>query len=276
MGEEMRKIGLVAAMAALLLITGCFQVKQEVTLKKDGSGKITEEVLFSDAMAAQMQKMATAFGGQSNDASNTMYKPEKLKQEALSYGDDVRYITSSAVSHDGFTGYSVTYGFKDINTLKLSNDPSGKTMKMGVSDENEGYYQFSFKKGRISTLTIREVDSTEEDDDGEWEEAEEYEEDDEEDMGGMNEQMMQMFKDMRIFVSIVFDGKIVKTNAMYQDGNRVTLMDIDYNKIIGDEDAMKTLGKAQNLDSLDEAKKVMKDIEGIKMELQDKVTVSFK
>lgn len=272
----MKKLMLVGFFAFMLLLSGCFQVSEEITLHKDGSGTVVEEVLFSDMMLMQMQQMAAAFGGGQNSAEQEVHKPAELKAQAASMGEGVTYKSSEAISRDGLTGYRAVYSFSDINTLKLSNDPSSKTMNMGDDDEEEGFYQFTYKKG---TLTIKDVDPEddveeyEEMDGVEWEDEEEYED---EGMDGMNEQMMQMFKDMKISVAVVIDGKITKTNAMHQDGNRITLMEIDYNKIMEDPEAMKKLKSAEDLDSMAAAKQMMKDVPGIKVEIQDEVTVSFK
>jgi len=38
-------------------------------------------------------------------------------------------------------------------------------------------------------------------------------------------------------VSVAVDGQIVKTNAPFVDGNRVTLLQVDMDKVINDEAA---------------------------------------
>lgn len=269
----MKKLILVGFFTLMLILSGCFQVSEEITMHKDGSGTVVEEVLFSDMMLMQMQQMAAAFGGGQKNDEQIAHNPDELKAQAASMGQGVSYKSSESITRDGLTGYRAVYSFNDINTLKLSDDPSSKTMNMG-NDEDEGFYQFTYASGK---LTIKDVepgddDEYEEMEGVEWEDEEEYEDD----ADGMDEQMMQIFKDMKISVSVVVDGKITKTNAMHQDGNRITLMEIDYNKMMENPEAMKKLKSAEDMESMAAAKKLMKDIPGIRVEIQDEVTVSFK
>ena len=46
--------------------------------------------------------------------------------------------------------------------------------------------------------------------------------------------MQQMFKDMKISLAVEVAGRIVETNAEYRDGSRVTLMEMDFNKVLAE------------------------------------------
>ena len=86
--------------------------------------------------------------------------------------------------------------------------------------------------------------------------------------------MQQMFKDMKISLAIEVAGRIVQTNAEYKDASRVTLMEMDFNKVLGNPEKFKALSQAQPK-TIEEAKALVKGTEGIKAETQPVVTVKF-
>jgi hypothetical protein len=86
--------------------------------------------------------------------------------------------------------------------------------------------------------------------------------------------MKQMFKGMRILVAVDVEGKVVKTNSPYVEGNRVTIIDFDFEKLMENPNV-------PNLDpifegSLDDARKALKGVKGIKMNVDPEVQVEFK
>jgi len=95
---------------------------------------------------------------------------------------------------------------------------------------------------------------------------------------GMEDMAMQMmkqiFKDMKISMSIEVAGTIKETNAEYHDGSRVTLMEMDFNKLLADPEKFKQLAK-ENPQSLQESKALMKGIDGVKIETAPEVKIKF-
>jgi hypothetical protein len=62
-------------------------------------------------------------------------------------------------------------------------------------------------------------------------------------------------------------GSIVKTNAEYVSGPRITLLDLDIAALLADEAKLKALqGKLGPNASLSEVKPYLKDIKGIKID----------
>lgn len=86
--------------------------------------------------------------------------------------------------------------------------------------------------------------------------------------------MQEMFKDMRVAVVVEVAGKIVKTDAEHVEGNRATLTEIDFNKLLSNPEKFKELSKKQP-ENLEESKKLMKGIEGIRVESKPQVTIDF-
>ncbi len=283
------KLLLILFIAAFIL-NGCFEVETVIKLNKNGSGTVEETVLVSQMMVQQMQQMAQGFGGEDteedNSNENTMYDIDELKDAAIGKGVGVTYVSSEAIERDGKNGYKVIYRFKDINNLKLSDDPTSKMEmpSMGQETEEGEYLNFNFKKGSNPELTVIFPDA-EGDSDGE--EFEDYEEElDEEDADmdmstmaemndGMAEMMKQMYSGMKFSTTIVFDGKITKTDASYVDGNTITLLEMDFDKIMENPKAFENLAGI-NATSPAAAKEAMKNLPGIKVEVSDKISIKFK
>jgi hypothetical protein len=89
------------------------------------------------------------------------------------------------------------------------------------------------------------------------------------------EQVKQMFEGMRVAMIIEIDGKLVKTNATHVDGNRITLMDMDFGKLLEAPEKFKMFAKI-NPKTVEDAKKLVKNVPGIKVDLNDKVEIKFK
>jgi hypothetical protein len=79
---------------------------------------------------------------------------------------------------------------------------------------------------------------------------------------------------MRMVLAIEVQGQITETNAEYRDGARVTLMDMDFNKVIANPDKFKALAKA-NPQSVQEAKALLKGLDGVKIETAPEVKIKF-
>ena len=85
----------------------------------------------------------------------------------------------------------------------------------------------------------------------------------------------QMMGDMRIALNLEFPGGIAETNAEHVAGNKVTMMDIDFGKLIAQQDKFKAFMKAQP-GSPAEAKEMLKGVDGVKVETSEKMTVKLK
>ncbi|MCK4694438.1 MAG: hypothetical protein KAT74_01685, partial [Candidatus Cloacimonetes bacterium] len=99
----------------------------------------------------------------------------------------------------------------------------------------------------------------------------EIEEPDEE----MIEMMKTIYEDMRMSIKVVINGKIVDTNATYKDGSTITILDIDFEKLMKDSDNLKILAGMQqsNNKNMD---KMMEQFSSVKVEENDEVFVKFK
>ena len=91
----------------------------------------------------------------------------------------------------------------------------------------------------------------------------------------MMQMMRELYKDMRIRIAVEVDGRITETNADYVDGSTVTLMDIDFAKILEDEQKFKELMSAEP-ETIEEMKELVKDNPGIKVEIEESIRIRFR
>src|SRR5207237_1252516 len=67
-------------------------------------------------------------------------------------------------------------------------------------------------------------------------------------------------------------GRLVRTSSPYVDGQRVTLLEVDLDRVLGDEAFLDRLRAAK---TLDEVRAVTKDAPGLKINLDPEITVEF-
>jgi hypothetical protein len=75
-----------------------------------------------------------------------------------------------------------------------------------------------------------------------------------------------MFEGFHILIDLQVDGKIVKTNAEYVNGSRITLLEVDSAGVFEDEAKLKALqSKIRPGASISELRPYLKDIKGVKI-----------
>jgi hypothetical protein len=80
--------------------------------------------------------------------------------------------------------------------------------------------------------------------------------------------MQMMMRGLFVDISLNVNGRIVKSNAPYVDGSRVTLLQIDFDKLLADPTALEKLQSATDL-------KAIAAVPGLKIVSTPKVTIEF-
>lgn len=266
------------ATLAACSLTACLQQEKVIKLKTDGSGTIEETLVMSTSVIAQMKQMADGFGalakGKSDAAAPfSILDEKKLREAADKMGDGVTFVSAKPVTTANGEGYAAVYAFTDINKLKIDqnpgeNLPGGNTGALKINKGKKDPIKFAFTKGSPAVLVVKMPVPKAEDLPKERPQqppagAE---------MAAM--MMQQMFKDMKISLALEVAGRIVQTNAEYQDGARVTLVEMDFNKVLANPEKFKALTQAQPK-TIEEVKALVKGVDGIKAEVQPEVTVKF-
>lgn len=260
----MRSLRLFAVLVAAVSLTACLNSTTLVKLKPDGSGTVEQTTLMN--MAALKGMLPPGAAGQNQ---GPMMNKADLERTAERMGKGVRLVSTEPIKGaNGFEGTKAIFSFDDINQIQISQDPNVNTDQLG-GGKQESPVKFTFVKNPsgTSTLTININDRPA--GDAPKEKPEMPERSDMPDL--TNPMIMNMIKTMfdgfKINIDLEVVGSIVKTNADYVSGSRLTLLEMDMGALLADEAKLRALqGKIGPGASFSEVKPYLKDIKGIKID----------
>lgn len=251
-----------------LLTSACLQVESTISLKKDGSGTVTEELVLGEQMVAMLEMakaQAGAAGGGAQDPMAEMLDKAKAEARAKKMGEGVELVSVSKIDANGKLGVKTVFKFADINKLKYSSSSAMGEMEGVEVEEDDSAPTFKYADGKL-TIIQKNPDAEAGDKDAAGEEADDQ----------MDEQamaMMQgMMKDMRMTTKIKIESGIKKTNATHVDGDTVTMADIQFGKLLADPEKLKVMQKGD----FDDVKKALEGVDGVKFEANEKVEIELK
>jgi len=288
---------------SVVFLSGCIQDEIAILIKPDGSGTIEETSLLSNNMIVIMESIAGGMAGSVNQkgdqgnrdaAKGDPQKEEKkisdeimaklvkdAESRAETFGVGVKFISAKPVKTDTGSGYTAIYAFEDINMVKVNQNPGNK-MDMEMADKGglsgkEESLLFKFTKGPPSRLVITfpakqdaAVDKPSAPDSIRTGEDKSRKGSDTQ----SEEVTKKLFQDMKLKISLKFEGTIVNTNATFKDGSTITLMEMDFGRIMNNAALFKQLIAAKP-QSIEETKMLLKSVEGLKVETNNPVTVEF-
>ncbi len=252
-----------------LCLIGCFEFDILVKVNRDGSGTVEQTVLMSKAAFQQMKEFTQSFEGK-NKKGFSLIDKKKLIKDAAAMGKGVYFMYAKPVSEMDREGYIAYYSFKDINALKINQNPSEKAPLPSDVESNEPF-TFSFQRGNQPTLTIRQPEVTFTPDSTPDDSEESPAADDD---SSHMEMMMEMMKGLRVSIAAEVKGTILKTNATHVNANRVTLMEMDFEQLFHNREKFTAISKLKP-QTMEEIKQVLKDIPGIKFEMARETTIQF-
>jgi hypothetical protein len=243
-----------------------------VTIKPDGSGTIVQENGLSPQAMGMMKSMAASQGAQTG-GSPEIFGEAQARKTADSMG--VRFVSGEPIKTAQFEGYRANFAFDDVRKIqmKLNEDPTGGALGSAGSSSTPPF-GFTFERNAASSLLTITLPQDKLPGGGPLGA-----------MGGkipksdaagadaaQTAQMLSMMKVMMqglfVDVSLNVDGRIVKTNAPHIEGNRLTLLQLDFDKLLADETAFQKLQSASDLKSLG-------GIAGLKVVTEPKLTVEI-
>ncbi len=265
----------VLVLLAAMLMSGCFQVERVVTVKPDGRGTLEEKVMFSKKIMKSFTDAFQPEGGEEKAADLDMYDEKGLKAAALGMGKDVRYAGSSKVSDEKFTGYRVVYAFKNINDLRVDNGPPSMDKKPGSAGPDQGM-KFTFKAAKGGKPALLVLKSAKKKGMENTRAVKIPEEPGKEPSPKELDALKGMLDGMRFSFSVVVDGRIVETNASHRDNSRIILADVDFSRILNlSQQELACLNELKDKD-MPAVMAALKDIPGMKVDLNDELRISFK
>ena len=265
-------------LTVVILFSGCIEMHTVVTVKKDGSGLVEENIFIGKEIINMFKEFAAAFADSTQPQQEfKMFEEDKIKAKASELGEGIEFVSMKNIVTDEKEGYTAIYKFKDLNKVKVNQDPSNE-MPMGESqdgsDTTSEYLFFKFIKGKPNRIEFKIPEGKKEDKSVDTTKTDEIAESEIPPDSADVEKMIKFMKDMRVKIEIKIDGEITKTNATHVDGNTVTLFDIDFGQLISDTEKFEEFKKV-NPDSFEEVKKLVSGIPGMKIELNKEVFIEF-
>jgi hypothetical protein len=284
----------------LLTLTACFQVDTTLEVKTDGSGVIEETFLmkkdFLDQMKIMVEGMAKDMGQALPESENhgktqkgaeaqnktkefDIFDEAKLKEGAKEMGEGVTYVEGSKVVVGGYEGYKAIYAFKDINKVRINQNPGEKVPggpQQGNADAKgaKEYLTFTFTKGKPAELIIKSPAKGFDKKSGDSSEGVKPSQDNANASEEMLSQMKGLFQGMKFALAVVVDGDILETNATHREGSKITLLELDFGKLIENPEKFKKFSESKPK-TMEEAKLLMQDLPGIKVDLNNEIKIIF-
>lgn len=272
----------------LLALTGCVTSETLIKLNADGSGLVVQTTLMNTETIAQltamMQGMARQIAGpqakQDAPAMPELFSEKEARSQATRFGPGVSYVSSRKIKTDRQEGIEATYSFRDITKLKLSEKPNPPAVP-GLPDSSaeptgETTFRFARLTGGNSLLTAVFSSRPPSKDKVSSSLPAVPHQPAQQATREQIEQVKTLFQGLRIGMAIEVQGSIVRTNSLYQEGTKVTLLEMDFGELLSNEALLHELaGKKGQSMTLDDAKLLLKGLKGFKVNLEPEVTIEF-
>jgi hypothetical protein len=202
--------------------------------------------------------------GSAPKSFSDVFSEADLKKMAEQAGPGVRFVSSTPLTEGDKQGAKVVFAFDDINKIQV--DPMNVKPS---ADQGSGDKQASFRLTKLasgnSLLTIDMPDKSKEGQEGK-EPAEATPQAAPENVPPEVAAMIkQMFAGMRIAREVEVEGRVLRTNSPFASGSRITILDIDMDQLLQQEDALKKLPKLGPGTNMSQAMALLKDIKGLKI-----------
>ena len=269
-----------AILPLLVLPTaGCIQFDTLVKVKGDGTGTIVQTMTMS-AETMEMMKSMKSDGAKVEAGGKPMALEakdiEQAKSEAAKMGEGVTFVKAEPIDTKEAKGMRAIYAFKDITKLKISQKPSslGGAPAPGGKDVDDTM-KFGFTKAAngnsVLTVSMPDLKAAADKKAAASKTPAKSPEAPPEAMA----MMKQMFKGLRIAIAVEPEGKVVQTNSPFVEGSRVTLMEMNFDALLNDEAKLKQFSAAMDGGSIADAKRLMKGLSGVKINLDPEVRIEF-
>lgn len=270
---SIRRLLLPCLLAALS--TACLDSATLISVQADGSGTVEQTLLVNEsaarAMLGGLEQPGTA-------AAGPVINQADLERSAERMGG-VRFVSATPVTRGPFTGVKALYAFDDINAVQVAQEPhlSGSTSGGFTAPPTAASpVRFQWARsgsGSVLTITMADEGSLSPGPDPASPDA----------PGGLDlpdPQMLGMMKAMfdgfKVAIDLQVAGEIVRTNADYVEGSRVTLLALDLGALMADQEKLAALQTRMGAGtSLADVRPLLKDVQGIKIN-EPVITIEYR
>ncbi len=255
---------------AALPLVGCFESATVIKLKADGSGTIEQRLLLTDAATDQLKAFAILGGGNAAGADPT--SEAQARSLAESIGPGVTYVSSTPVKTAKGPGPRFrlrVHRHHAASRQRAAARPGRREPRPAEQPERRANHVRAHEDSPTATRCCASSSrgrtvcpSPSPGPNG--------------DVTPPSTQQIEMVKALlagaRLSVALEPEGTLVQTTSPFVDGNRVTLIDVDIDKIAADPNLT---AKLQAPKTADEAKEALKNVPGLKITLDPEITITF-
>jgi hypothetical protein len=258
----MRSAAVPLLVLAALTTAGCFHMTTTLSVRGDGSGTIDHKMLVTNAGIAQLKQFGALAGGRGQPIDPI--SEEQARSLAASIGPGVTYVGSTPTSSPTGQGRDATYAFTDVSQLRISPAPAvpaGLPTRPGLTaDSRPITFSLTHEANGNAVLHIHvpEPDF----------------------LGTLSTPaaanqlaaIKMLLGGARVSLMAEPTGTLVRTTSQYVEGSRVTLLDIDLDQILKDEES---IAKLQSAKTQEEAQAILEHLAGLKIDLTREITIEF-
>lgn len=268
---------LCAVLVCAAVTSGCITALTTVKLRPDGSGTIEQAMSMNAATAEQFASMtkglSEAAGEGQEGQPGELFSEKEMKEAAAKYGEGVVFVSSRPIKTADRVGRVAIYEFADISRIKINQKPDAAEAAPAGGKAEDVLFRFSRQPSGNSVVNVvfpePKFDAAKGSPAGETATPSEAKPPDPAQLA----MMKTLFEGLRVDIALEVLGTIVKTNSPYVQGSRVTLLEMDFSQLLEND---QLLSKVAQPGSLEEAKQLLKDVKGFKVNLDREVVVEFK
>jgi hypothetical protein len=240
-----------------------------VRVNADRTGTIVQRMVFTRAAVDQLKQLGT-MGGNGTKPFDPVSE-EQARAEAAKLGNGVTYVSSTPIDDETGLGRETTYAFTDIAELRINQQPQVPGARIQTDSLRAMSQTVAFGLDRLPngntllTITMPQLDLN-----GRTLGL---------GGGGSSEpspeqlaMARQMFAGARVNIGVEPGGALVRTSSPYVAGNRITLLDLDFDRLFDGPG----LERIRGVTTADELRAALKDVPGLTINLDPQITIEFK
>jgi hypothetical protein len=279
-GGFVLRFRLALTLIAAGVLSGCLASSTVIHVNADGTGTIESLTTMNPAALAQLRQMASGLSGRPEQKSFDPFATDKWQAAAAKMGEGVTLVSADRVATSDVEGMKAVYAFRDISKVTLNQRPdigdgvSGRVggLSLGGGGPEDVSFRLNRQAGGNAVLTVvfpapagsapssvaagagGQVDG----------------------MKSASPQtlliLQQLLKGLKISIVVEPNGRLVRTTSPFVDGEKVTLLDLDFDALVADPERLLAM---QNVTSVEQAKQTLRDVPGVKVNQEREVTIEF-
>jgi hypothetical protein len=204
-------------------------------------------------------------GGQGQmKESGGAFNEAEMRKNAERMG--VKLVSVTPLKEGGFEGAKAIYAFDDITKVRVDQDPMSSTAMGQAAKPAAKNSPIRFTHTRTGGSSVLSIVVDEKTASAATDKMASKAPPAESIDPAMMQMIKTMFQGFKVLIDLEVDGTIVKTNADYVNGSRITLFELDMASLLEDEAKLRALqGKIGPGASITEIKPYLKDVKGVKI-----------